>query len=251
MEKLVSVIIPAYNAEKFIYQCVESVLNQTYRRLEIIVINDGSKDNTLEVINDIGNGDERVVIINQANKGLPAARNAGLRCCKGDLVFFLDSDDWIENTCIEELVNIINSKDVDIVFFDYYKEYESHRVEHHAYKKEFIYKINYMDPLLLWDMRTITAWGKIYTKKCLNGVLFNEKMRTAEDVDFNYRVYRNVKTAYYTNLCLLQYRIQEQSAIHGDNFLIYERRNNIGYESILLICCYSIYCYLPKWCCTK
>ena len=215
MNKMVSVIIPAYNAEKYIEQCVQSVVKQTYKHLEIIIINDGSKDRTLDIINTISDKDERVVIINQENKGLPAARNAGLRCYKGEYVFFLDSDDWIESNCIESLVNIRNQTNTDIVFFDYYRVFGGHKVEHHVYKKDICYCTDQADAFLLWDMRTITAWGKLYSKKCLNGIFYDENMRTAEDVDFNYRVYRNVKTAYFSHKCFLNYRIQEQSAIHG------------------------------------
>lgn len=215
MDKLVSVIIPAYNVEKYIKQCVNSVINQTYKHLEIIIINDGSKDRTLEIAKELRSSDGRISVIDQENKGLPAARNTGLKICKGDYIFFLDSDDWLELNCIEILMNIRKDNNSDIVFFDYYKSYKTKEVEHHVYKKNFIYNNDQEDKFLLWDMRTITAWGKLYSRKCINNILYDEKMRTAEDVDFNYRVYKNVKTTYFTNKCLLHYRILEQSAIHG------------------------------------
>ena len=215
MDKLVSVIIPAYNAEKYIEQCVNSVIKQTYKQLEIIIVNDGSKDSTLEVLEKLKSKDARIVVLNQKNKGLPAARNAGLKSCKGDYVFFLDSDDWIELSCIDTLMNIELENNVDIVFFDYFKSYNNQEIEHHIYGKNFLYNNKQKDNFLLWDMRTITSWGKLYSKKCISDILYDEKMKTAEDVDFNYRVYKNVKKAYFTNKCLLHYRILDQSAIHG------------------------------------
>ena len=116
MEKLVSVIIPAYNAEKYIRSCVESVINQDYKNMEIIVVNDGSIDKTEAIVKSMAEDDSRVVLINQQNKGPSAARNNGLQSCKGEYVFFLDSDDWIEEECIGTLLNIAIQKDVEIVF---------------------------------------------------------------------------------------------------------------------------------------
>ena len=215
MDKVVSIIIPAYNAEKYIEQCVKSVINQTYKHLEIIIVNDGSKDNTLDILEKLKSTDERIVLINQMNKGLPAARNTGLKKCSGDFIFFLDSDDWIERECIEILIEIEKENEVDIVFFDYFKSFNDREIEHHIYGKNFKYCNEQTNEFLLWDMRTITAWGKLYSKECIGTSLYDEKMKTAEDVDFNYRVYKNVKTVFFTKKCLLHYRILEQSAIHG------------------------------------
>ena len=215
MNKLVSVIIPAYNVGRYIEQCIKSVINQSYKQLEIIIVNDGSQDDTLEKVKKLKSLDKRIYIINQVNKGLPAARNSGLRYCTGKFIFFLDSDDWIEKHCIEKLIGIQEETNADIVFFDYYKNYASHEIEHHVYNKNFLWCKERENEFLLWDMRTITAWGKLYSRGCVRDILFDENMRTAEDVDFNYRVYKNVKVAYFTNECLLHYRILEHSAIHG------------------------------------
>lgn len=215
MGKLVSIIIPAYNAEKYIQKCVESVIQQTYRNLEIIIVNDGSNDDTLKKLAQIKTSDERIIVIDQENGGPSAARNAGLKICHGDYIFFLDSDDWLVPNCIEELVNIEERHEVDIIFFDYYKNFAGKDVEHFTYKKDFCYKINQENDSTLLDMRTITPWGKLYSRKCINGVFFDEQMKTAEDVDFNFRVYKQVESAFYTHQCLLHYRILEQSAVHG------------------------------------
>ena len=110
MEKLVSIIIPAYNTEKYIGNCIESVIKQTYHNLEVIIVNDGSEDNTLGIITKARLRDNRVVVINQENNGPSAARNAGLKICRGDYVFFLDSDDWLIPNCIEKLISIKKRK---------------------------------------------------------------------------------------------------------------------------------------------
>ena len=108
----ISVVIPVYGVEKYIRQCLESIINQTYKNLEIIVVNDGTKDNSMKIVEEYLS-DERIKIINKQNGGLSSARNRGMEEATGKYIFFVDSDDWIELNTIEILVK--NSKSVDIV----------------------------------------------------------------------------------------------------------------------------------------
>lgn len=211
----ISVIVPAYNAGLYLKQCVDSVLNQTYEDFEVIIIDDGSIDNTLEIARKLAEKDSRVKLVHQENKGLATARNSGLEKMKGDYVFFLDADDWIENICFEEIIEeLINSKS-DIVYFSYYKEYTNKTVENHVFNSKITYENGYTGDLNIYDMRMITAWGKLYKSSCIGNLRYDVKMRTAEDVDFNFRVYANIKKAVYLPKCPLHYRILEKSAIHG------------------------------------
>ena len=100
----ISVIIPVYNTEKYLEQCLESVINQTYKDLEIICVNDASTDNSFDVINEYSKKDSRIKYINfETNKGVSAARNVGLEAATGDYICFIDSDDWIEQTQTETM----------------------------------------------------------------------------------------------------------------------------------------------------
>lgn len=103
-EKLISIIIPVYNVEKYLKKCVDSVVNQTYSNLQIILVDDGSKDTSPQICDEYANDDKRIEVIHQENKGLPGARNAGLKIAKGDYVAFIDSDDWVEPQMIEHLL---------------------------------------------------------------------------------------------------------------------------------------------------
>ena len=94
----ISVIIPVYNVEKYLRECLDSLLNQTFKDIEIICVNDGSTDGSLNILNEYASKDSRFIIINQNNQGLSAARNNGLNVAKGDYVAFLDSDDYILNS---------------------------------------------------------------------------------------------------------------------------------------------------------
>ena len=112
---MVSVIIPVYNVEKYLSRCLDSIINQTYRDLQIICINDGSTDNSIQILKKYAAIDNRIVIVNQENKGLSEARNAGLDIANGEYVSFIDSDDWIDLDYYEVLVDLIEKNDADIV----------------------------------------------------------------------------------------------------------------------------------------
>ena len=156
-------------------------------------------------------------MIHKENGGVASARNVGLDNAVGQYISFVDSDDWIEPTCCEVIVSEMQKDKADLVFFEYYKEYKNKTVQIKTYPHE---KLIYnrdggKQEFFLYDMRTITAWGKIYSAEILHKCEYNESLRTAEDVEFNYRIYDRVNKAVYIQTPLLHYRILEQSAIHG------------------------------------
>ena len=114
----ISVIIPIYNSKKYLNHCLKSILNQTIKEIEIICINDGSTDNSLELIQHIIENDNRVKIINQINKGISEARNIGVKYAKGEFLFFMDSDDYLDNNCLFELYYKANKYNLDILYFE-------------------------------------------------------------------------------------------------------------------------------------
>lgn len=119
MEKrLVSIIIPAYNAEKHLNECIDSVLGQTFEQIEVIIVDDGSTDNTFEVINHYKTLDSRVHVVHQANQGQGTARNTGMELACGDAVMFLDSDDYYMPDLAEVVYSILENKQCDIVIFN-------------------------------------------------------------------------------------------------------------------------------------
>lgn len=117
-QPLISVIIPVYNVENYLRECVDSVINQTYKNLEIILVDDGSTDSSGKICDEYLDADGRVTVIHQKNGGLSAARNAGVDACEGDYVYFLDSDDYIDSNSLATLVVIAEKEKSDIVFFD-------------------------------------------------------------------------------------------------------------------------------------
>jgi len=120
---LITVIVPVYNTEKYLDRCIVSIINQTFKNIEILCINDGSTDNSLKILSDYANKDNRIRIINQVNKGLSVARNTGIKAANGVYILHVDSDDWIEPDMCETMYKEAEKYDADIVtshvYFDY------------------------------------------------------------------------------------------------------------------------------------
>lgn len=187
----ISIIIPAYNVQNYISRCLESLINQTYKNLEIIVINDGSKDNTLNIINEFAKKDNRIIVINQENKGVSDSRNAGLKKVTGTYITFVDSDDWLDNNSCEEMINYLISNNADIAMFGYIREYENNSIpkalfneNERVFNKEEIMK--YLHRRIYGPINEETAspeklnaivplWGKIYKADLIKDIQFRSR----------------------------------------------------------------------------
>jgi len=117
---LVSIIIPCFNCSKTIKRCLNSVVNQTYKNIEIIVVNDGSRDDTLSILKKYQSRDPRIVLINKTNTGVSASRNIGINEAMGEYITFVDSDDYLDLKTIQKYINVINEYDVDLIISDFY-----------------------------------------------------------------------------------------------------------------------------------
>ena len=216
-EELISIIIPIYNAEKYIERCINSLKNQTYKNIEIICINDGSTDNSLNILKRIAITDNRIKIIEQENKGVSVARNKGIESAKGKYIMFLDSDDWFELTTCEKVINEIDINNNDIVCFNY-----------NVVERNKIYKVN--DILSLKNhiptkippivCRFTCA---IYNKKFLtdNKIIFPVGIKNHEDIIFSMKVFIHAKSIGTINDYLYNYFKNEESATRN-----FERLNS-------------------------
>lgn len=124
-QPLVSVIIPVYNVERYLAQCLDSVINQTYPNLEIICVNDGSRDGSPDILRRYADEDAWIQVIDKANGGVSQARNDALDCARGEYIMFVDSDDWVEPDACENAVNAMREYDADIVMWSYVSETEN------------------------------------------------------------------------------------------------------------------------------
>lgn len=213
MEKKVSVIIPVYNAEKYITQCIESLLNQTLRECEFIFINDGSTDNSEKIIEDYKKFNDRITLINQENQGVSIARNRGLDVSTGEYVGFVDADDYIEKDMYEMLYNAAKSGKCDVVISNFKSEMQGHGIiTEYPFIVDTVLKKNYIEQELLpYFLRTDnlnTTVNKIYRNKVIKGnnVKFPEKVELGEDGIFNIKFFSNAINMKYIDYTGYHYR---------------------------------------------
>ena len=203
----ISIIIPAYNAEKYINKCLDSLIEQTKKEIEIIVINDGSKDNTEKLIKEYT--DSRIKYYKNTNHGIGYTRNYGIEKAKGKYIMFLDSDDYVENDICEKLYIKARSNDLDIVLCDFFKEYENGNIEE-------IHTPEFKDASLKDNPNIITEylspWAKLYSTKLLkdNNIKFVENLKY-EDAPFVIEAFDKAKKIGKINECLVHYMIHGNS----------------------------------------
>lgn len=167
MEDLISVIVPVYNVAKYLPQCINSIVAQTYSKIEIILVDDGSADGSGGICNDYRIIDSRITVIHQENAGLSAARNAGLDIARGSYFVFVDSDDWIEPAMIEVLYHELKFYQSDLALCDFGKLSDRGTVynEYPQLKRECITREKMLECVVKYDVRYIVAWNKLYKRE--------------------------------------------------------------------------------------
>ena len=209
---VISIIIPIYNAERYINRCVDSILNQTYKKFELILIDDGSKDHSASICDKLSSIDRRIFTYHKENGGSGDARNFGLKKAKGDYILFIDSDDYIEKNTLEKLVQTTKEGyDIVCVGFDRVDE-KTKKV----YSKEMI-SMPY-DELEISD-KTIcetafispACWGKLFSKNVLNDISFSNN--TIEDILFFTELMPRVKKIKFIKEILWHYMVNNNSLI--------------------------------------
>lgn len=187
--KLVSVIIPVYNAEIYLDKCIESVLDQSYTNLEVILINDGSTDSSEDICLRFSNIDNRVIYIKQHNAGPSSARNNGINIAKGEFIQFIDADDYLTPNSVEVMVNAM--EDSDFVIASYYNLFENAVEEKVTISPKVVGKYFKDDLLPRWGELVVEemfhyTWNKLYKNKFIKDrIKFDENIKISEDMIFN------------------------------------------------------------------
>lgn len=212
MKDLISVIIPVYNVEEYLNECLESVINQTYKKLEIILIDDGSMDSSGAICDEYAKKDKRIIVIHKENGGVSKARNVALDIAKGNYITFLDSDDYMFETGIELLYNICTKNEADISIAGVQnivndkKDRKSVEIES-IFDKEEALKTFFEEKYF-----QCVIWSKMYKREIIGNERFDENVNIAEDFDFLYRVLKKVdKVAINNNELVYYYRIRNGS----------------------------------------
>lgn len=215
----VSVIIPIYNSEKYFARCIKSVFGQTYSDLEIILVDDGSKDKSGDMCDLYAEENNRVRVIHKANGGLSSARNAGLEMSTGDVIFFLDSDDYISSECISNLVKDMERFDADIsiIRMKYIPENENREFfENDIYRFKVMNSEQAIEESLYQKLFTCCAPAKLYKRDVIGEIRFPTG-KISEDLATCHLFLDNAKTIVYSNYCGYYYRQHELSIMHEFN----------------------------------
>lgn len=221
---LASIIIPVYNTAPYLERCINSVVNQTYKNLEIICVDDGSTDGSELIVDEYAKRDSRIKVVHKQNGGESSARNVGIRMMTGQYVGFIDCDDWIEPEMYEKLVSAIIEKDVDMVASSWYKDYDETTIKienqlsvskevfgreellNYIYKRDYYRGFTYM-------------WDKLYRRSLFYDeegqlILFDEDLVLGGDVLYLGRLALNTKKAYYLDAAFYHYYQRDASGCH-------------------------------------
>ena len=216
MQSLISVIIPFYNVEKYIEECILSVLSQDYKNLEILFVNDGSTDGSAKIIEKYSKTDERITVINKKNGGASSARNVGMDVAKGEYLLFVDSDDFIAKNLISQLYNLSQEHNADVVsckslaFWDHLPlTKENTNLKIYDNKKELL------SELLSNKNMEIAVTRRLYRKDILEGLHFDENCIMYEDMIFLYELYLKINKLIESESILYFYRQREGSLMHA------------------------------------
>lgn len=222
--KLFSIVVPVYNVEKFLCECVDSILTQEYKDFEIILVDDGSKDTSGAICDRYASKDVRIKVVHKKNGGLPSARNAGIKVAQGKYIVFIDSDDYIRNEkFLWELRNVLVDNEADIITYGHTRMQDATKqVLGMRYLGVEVINEKEKNKKLQWlvenDKFSVAAWMHAIKREFLesNNLYFNEEYRTEEDIDWIYRVFAAKPELCGFNNCDYVYRIRENSICHSE-----------------------------------
>ena len=240
----ISVIVPVYNAQPHLARCIESIQNQTYSDFEMILVNDGSKDDSLTICQEYADKDERIRVIDKENEGASAARNSGLVAASGEYIMFIDSDDWIEPDMFQTLLQSLKRENADVAICNFYIEQsDSDHMDllPMPFDKRVYVTENVLDGAAQLDNvgKFPYVWNRIYRRDIieLRRIRFDPMFVTGEDLDFNLKYFRHAKKCVILDMPLYHY------LKYGTNSLCARYKENL-YDTVMELNrrIYSFYC---------
>ena len=229
MEDLISIVVPAYNAEKYIETCINSIRNQSYKNIEIIIVNDGSNDSTLNIITKLKEEDSRITVISTENKGVSHARNTGMQVANGKWISFVDSDDWLEESFCEKLINKAKELNADYIGCGYNKITNDNIQKVNDDEKVLTFT---KDEYLIKLLNVQTSYGlshmKMIKTELAKKVKFNESLVVAEDALYNIELCEYLNKIVIYNVPLYNFRINTDSVVRK-----YDKNYNLKYANAM------------------
>lgn len=218
--EIVSVVIPVYNVEKYIENSTECLMQQTYSNLEIILVDDGSKDNSGKICDNIAKNDSRIKVIHKQNGGVSSARNEGLKLVTGKYLYFMDSDDWIEKDFIEKMVMKIEQYKLDICICNFSENYANHNKIFSKNNNEVEFNsIEGIKEILKQDGSNLFLghlWNKLFLTEKVKDLLFNENSSIYEDLEYVYKAFKISNKIMYIPYVGYHYVQRNMSAMYSE-----------------------------------
>ncbi len=218
-EKLISVIVPVFNVEKYLSRCISSIVNQTYKNLEIILIDDGSTDKSLKICKDWEKRDNRIKVISQENKGVSSARNRGLSIAKGDYLSFIDGDDEINIDLYNSFTDEYNLN-IDIIRFRCQTQHGRYKFSSTKLEEGLFFFDNTKKQKYSLFLRKHLLGSVCYTifnKRVISNLTFEKNYKYGEDYLFYFQALENCKSIYFSNKILYYYKVNNYSATRKKN----------------------------------
>ena len=236
--ELVSIIVPVYNTEKYVERCIKSICNQTYKNIELLIIDDGSTDNSGKICDKWAEKDIRVKVIHEENRGVSIARNRGIELSQGDYIGFVDSDDVIDEHMYENMLEEAHKGNYDIICCNGYFMYsgEEKKIIISNYESKELECKNYM---LFSIQNGGYVCNRIYKKTCIKNIEFRKDIYILEDLLFNMEISEKCKKIKYINNPLYFYYINSNSALREKTTFrnVYKRVSALtAKEEIIKIC---------------
>lgn len=212
---LISIIVPVYNARPYLEKCLDSICRQTYKNLEIIVVDDGSTDGSGEICDSYAQSDFRVKVIHQLNAGQSVARNKALSIAQGEFLGFVDSDDWIDEDMYDFLHQLILESKADIAICSHYIEKQGKTKVRYASGEKTVFSHDEAIRALVVDRRVRNyLWDKLFKRQLFKDILFPTN-RVFEDVAISYRVFYQAKSVAMKQVPKYHYLMRDGSTMHG------------------------------------
>jgi len=218
---VITVIVPVYNVEAYLNNSIRSILHQSFRELELLLIDDGSTDASLSICQSYSARDERVFVYHQENKGVSAARNLGLEKARGEFVLFVDSDDYIHEQMLEQLYALVQASGADIAICTAKRTrslQECVTAPLQGESREYTQVAALQNLLCPQEVDFgVGIWNKLFRRRCLSGLRFNEELSMNEDKEFVNKVFCGVDKVVYTSQCLYFYYLRNSSITNSSD----------------------------------
>lgn len=231
MEELISIIVPVYNAQSTLERCINSILQQTYKKVEVICIDDGSKDNSLDVLRKFEESEERVKVIPKTNEGVSAARNEGIKASTGQYILFVDSDDYIEKSMILDLYQAIRKADADVAIEGYQEVNIERKFEVYDYKN-CLKKEEFLSKCIQNTGGVVCS--KLYRSSLIkeNGIFFRRDLTLSEDLIFALECFK--KANQLIQIEKADYIYDRRNEKYRDINVVERLNKNIGVHELIV-----------------